>query len=419
MALIGEGLKSSFIFYSGSFSLNIFRYLFHLVLLRLLTPSQYGEFLTYLSLIYLLSIPTATVATITTKSVSHFVGKKDFKSVNAFFYFIFQKTFYPLLLVSSLVIIFSSPLASIFSANRIAFIVLGISSLTSSLQTIVGGYLLGMHLLLKHSIFGLIAVIFTLIISFVLIFLGFGSLGAVVGQVSGGLVATIIALFWIRFFVFPKLTVKTKFNLNLKSLANFSFLNSASSVSFISVDILLARIILDTYQSGIYSSLSVIGRTIIFGLSPLSSLVLTYSAKKHAAGTKVLPMFQKLGLVMFLLGIAGAIIFNLYPHQIARILGGQNFQDTGKYLGLFSLSMVLFSWNQFLLSFFNGIGQERYNTAFAAFATLQPVVIIFFAKNILNMCLISLGLQAGLFITLVVLLLKQQVLDVKINHGSN
>lgn len=419
MSVITASLKSSLIFYSGNFFLSIFRYLFHIILLRLLSPNEYGEFLAFLSLIYLLSIPTNTIATITTKSISNFLGKKDSNSINSFFYFILSKTFYPLLVVAMVVILFSAPLAKLFSASNTAFIVLGISSLTSSLQTIVSGYLLGMHLLLKHSIFGLVTVLSTLIISFVLIYLGFGSLGAVIGQVTGGLVATAVALVWLRSFIFPKQKPKSRFNLNLKSLTNFSLLNSISAVSFISVDIILARIILDAHQSGIYSSLSVIGRTIIFGLSPLSTLVLTYSAKKHAAGTKLLPMFQKLGIVIFLLGFVGASIFNLFPHQIARILGGANFQETGKFLGLFSLSMVFFSWNQFLLSFFNGIGKEKYNIYFAFFALLQPISIWLIAKDIFTMTLISLGLQFGLFICLLFLLLKPHTMSAKINHGSS
>lgn len=419
MVLLGEGLKSSLIFYSGNFSLSIFRYLFHIILLRLLTPSQYGEFLTFLSLIYLLSIPTNTIATITTKSVSSFLGKNDHKSINAFFYFILQKTFYPLLVVATVVILFSTQLATLFSASNTAFVVLGISSLTSPLQTIVSSYLLGLHLLTKYSVFGLITAVSTILISFLLIYLGYGSLGAVIGQVVGGLFATLIAFIWIYRKIFPKSITKVKFNLNLKSLTNYSLLNSSATLSFMSVDILLARIILDAHQSGIYSSLSVIGRTIIFGLSPISTLVLTYASKKHAAGARLKPMFQKLGFVIFVLGLAGAGIFNLFPHQIAKILGGENFQETGQYLGLFSLSMVLFSWNQFLLSFFNGIGKERNNIYFAFFALLQPITILLVAKDILTMTYISLGLQFGLFTCLLFLLLYPSMQGAKIKHDPN
>ncbi len=419
MAKLGEGLKSSLIFYSGNFSLSILRYVFHIVLLRLLTPSEYGEFLTFLSLIYLLSIPTNTIATITTKSVSNFLGKKDSNSINAFFYYIFQKTFYPLLIVGFTVALLSTPLSRLFNASNIAFIVLGISSLTSPLQTIVSSYLLGLHLLIKYSVFGLITAVSTILLSFLLIYLGFGSLGAVVGQVAGSLVATAVALLWIKPNIFPKKQATSKFNLNLKSLTNFALLNSSATLSFMSVDILLARIILDAHQSGIYSSLSVIGRTIIFGLSPLSTLVLTYASKKHASGARLLPMFQKLGLVIFILGLSGAAVFNLFPHQIASILGGTNFQETGKYLGLFSFSMVLFSWNQFLLAFFNGIGKESNNKYYAFFALLQPIAILLIAKDISTMVFISLGLQLGLFLCLILLLLKPEALGVKIKHGSN
>ena len=109
--------KTSAIFYIGNFTNSIFRYLFHLVLLRFLAPAEYGEFLSYLSLIYLLSIPMTTIATVITKYVSEFKGKEDKVSINLFFHHILH-TFTPIaFLLSLLLVLFSGPLAILFKAQ--------------------------------------------------------------------------------------------------------------------------------------------------------------------------------------------------------------------------------------------------------------------------------------------------------------
>ena len=80
--------RSTAFFYFGSFGLNVFRYFFHLILLRFLAPAEYGEFLSYLSLTYLLGIPTGTIATVITKYVAEFKGKGDKTSINLFFHYL-------------------------------------------------------------------------------------------------------------------------------------------------------------------------------------------------------------------------------------------------------------------------------------------------------------------------------------------
>lgn len=411
--------KSSAIFFLGNFTLSIFRYLFHLLLLRLLLPEQYGEFLTFLSLIYILSVPTTTIATVTTKTVSGLLGKNDLLSIKSFFYFLFKKVFYPMSLLGLFIIVFSSWLAGVFKANQVAFIVLGLSTVISSFQTIVGAYLLGLHLLLKHTFFGILTVIFTIALAVLLISLKLGSLGAVIGQVAGGLLSTAVALIWLKNYLYPAVSTKKKYNLGLKSIASFSFINSLATMSLISTDILMARIILNPHDSGIYSSLSVIGRIVIFGLAPISTLMLTFSAKKHATGDSGMLLFKKMGLVIFCLGLIAGLVFSFVPGLIVKIFGGSNFSESGQYLGVFALSMVLYSWSQFLLSFFNGTGKEKYNLVIALFAILQPLAIFIWGKSLQSLTFTSFWLQLGLFVSLFFLLLKPVWPGAKIKHGES
>ncbi len=417
--LLSKNIKSSLLFYVGNFLLSLLRYAFHIILLRLLTPDEYGEFLTYLSLMYILSVPNGTISTIVTKAVSSFVGNNQQKSVNSFFYFIGKKTVVPAAVICLIILLSSGTLSDIFKANKLAFVVLGISALTTTFQTVVSSYLLGLQLFVKQTIFGLISTVLTIVVTVLLINLGSSSLGAVIGQVLGGLLATLLALYWLVPFITPKQDTQNNYSLNLASYANFSFLNSLATMSLISLDILMVRALLPTHQSGIYSSLSVIGRTIIFGLSPISILMLTVSAKKFAAGTSLNTLFFKLGTAIFVLGAIGGAIFNLFPVQISGLLAGDNFKDTAQYLGIFAISMVLFSWSQFVLAYFNGSGRERYNIVYILFALLQPVLIYVLGTDLQSLTYISLYLHLGLFLILLILLLQPVVIGARIKHAKS
>ena len=70
--------KNSSLFYFGSLFINFGRYLFHLLLLRFLSPSSYGEFLSYVSLLYLLTIPSGVIQTLVSRDVSLFLVSKTF-----------------------------------------------------------------------------------------------------------------------------------------------------------------------------------------------------------------------------------------------------------------------------------------------------------------------------------------------------
>src|SRR3989338_982232 len=119
-ALTTNNAKRSAFFYLGSFLLSFGNYLFHLMLLRLLSPAEYGEFLTYISFLYLLTIPNQTISILVTKYVSDFLGKQEGKKMNRFFYYLLSRLLLPAVFLGAIIIISSKLWAELFKAHHLA-----------------------------------------------------------------------------------------------------------------------------------------------------------------------------------------------------------------------------------------------------------------------------------------------------------
>lgn len=410
--------RDSSVYYFGNFSLNFFRYLFHLLLLRLLSPQDYGEFLTYLSLMYLLAIPSGTLTSVVTKTVSEFVGKKNFSSLNLFFYNILKNTFTYTTVLSLALIALSTPLSIIFKAHQLAFVILGIGVILTLFQTIANSFLSGLQMFIFQTKLGFLGVVFTILISFICIKLGLGPGGAVIGQTTAALFTTVIAVLKIKDYLFPMQKGKLNYSFNLKNFVGFSFINSIGIMSLISLDVLMVRAFFSLADSGIYSTLSVISRTVLFGLTPISSLLLPIASKKASEGNNHFSIFIKLGLVMVVLGSFALTVFIFFPELIINLFLGSNLSTSTSLLPLFALCMVLFALSQFLLNYLMSINKQESNLILFAVAIVQPIFIFFSKTSLHSVVLSNLFLQLTLLVVLVVVYLKPLSSNVTIRHDQ-
>lgn len=410
--------KTATLYYLGNFFLNLFRYLFHLVLLRFLTPPEYGEFLSYLSLMYLLAIPTGTITSLVTKVVADFKGRDDLKSINRFFYYLVKQTTPFGIIVGLLLIITATPLATLFKSHPLAFVILGVSTFISLFQTIVSSFLTAFQKFLPQTVLGFVNAIFTIIISILLIKVGLGATGAVLGQIIAGVVISLLTLYQIRDSIFPPLKQSSLAIPTLKNFTTYSFIYSLGTMALMSTDILVVRVLFDTHTSGLYSSLSILGRMILYGLSPLIGLVLPMTSLRFSQRQNPRNIFIKLGAGILILGVVGASVFALFPNLITRILSGAQYLEVANLLGLFAFTMVAFALSQLILSYLMATDRESSNLIFLAATLIQPVAIYIFGTSLTNVVYINFAIHFFLLLSLVIYLLSPQLTALKFSHDQ-
>jgi O-antigen/teichoic acid export membrane protein len=391
--------RSSIIYYFGNFLLSFSRYLFHLLLLRLLVPAAYGEFLSYLSLIYLLNIPMGTISTIVTKFVSDFNGKGDDTSIKQFFFYLLKLLAPIILIIGSLLIVFSSPLSILFKAHPIAFIVLGVSVFISLFQTIITSYIAAFQKFIFQTLVGFVGVIVTILLAVVFIKMGLGATGAVLGQILAGVITTVILFISIRKNILPASHAQ-KIKFHLSGFTGYSFIFALGTASLISTDVLMVRALFDSHTSGLYSALSILGRMILFGLTPFSTLVLPIAAHRHAQNTATRSIFLKLGSVILLFGTIGAGIFSFFPTQVISLLSGSAYVEAAPLLSYFAFAMAFFAFSQFIIAYLMATGRPQANI-FLLIATLfQPFIFFFTRSSFGNTVRANFILQFILFLSL-------------------
>jgi len=404
--------RTSAFYYFGSFVIVFSRYLFHLVLLRLLVPSEYGEFLSYLSLIYLLGIPMGTISNVVTKFVADFKGKGDLVSINQFFYFLLKVVSPISFTLGVILILFSNPLANIFKANSIAFIILGISVFISLFQSILNSYIVAFQKYIFQLIVGFVGVIVTILFSIIFIKFGFGATGAVLGQLLSGVAISLLIFAKLKQNIYPKIIKKNPIKFNLSGFTRYSFIYALGSASLISTDILMVRALFDSHLSGMYSSLSILGRMILFGLSPLISLILPVAAHRHSQSSKTSSVFLKLGLVILIFGLIGAGIFSLFPNFIVSHLSGNVYLEVAHLLPFFAFSMAFLAFSQFIIAYSFATNKPRASIFMLIATLLQPIVYLVFRSSLTNIVYANFSLLFVLFISLLTYLYSHRTSNV-------
>lgn len=399
--------RSTAFFYFGNFAVSIGRYLFHVLLMRLLLPSEYGEFLAYLSLLYILGIPNATISSVVVKFVSDFRGKEDRHSIKALFYHLIKQLTPVSLSLGLVLILLSGTLSSALKALPVAFVILGISIFISLISTVVRSYLLAFQHLIAQIIIGLVEVLTTLFLASIFIFMGLSATGAVLAQILAGIVSLLISLWVIRGDIYPYVS-KAKLNFSLGSFTGYSLIYALGSTSLISTDVLMVRYFLTEHLSGIYSSLAVIGRATYFGLGPLISLILPIASHRHSWSGSSKSVFYKLGAVILFIGLLSTAIFVIFPELVISLISsGGNYLQAAGYLPVFALAILIFSLNLFLINYFMAIGKPEINLYLLIITILQPIVIFFFHENISQIVWTNLLIECSLFIVLIYSLIRE------------
>lgn len=392
--------RSGAFFYFGNFIQSISRYVFHLILLRLLVPADYGEFFSYLSLIYLLSIPTGTIANVVTKFISDFKGKGDTVSINQFFYYLLRLIGPAIFVLGSLLIILSVPLATVFKAHSMAFIVLGISVFISLFQTIFNSYISAFQKFIFQTIIGFGGVVITIFLAILFIKLGFGATGAVLGQILAGAITSLILFFSVHKSILPKQKQEKRGKFSLLGFTSYSFIFALGGASLISTDVLMVRAFFDSHTSGLYSSLSILGRMIFFGLAPFSSLILPIAAHRHAQNAPTGSIFLKLGLMILLFGTIGVGTFSLFSSRIVLLLSGPAYLEAAPLLSFFAFSMAFFAFSLFIISYLMAIGRPKANIFLLIATVTQPIIIYIFRNSFSGTVQANFMIQLLLFLSL-------------------
>jgi len=382
-------------------------YLYHLLMGRMLGPTDYGILASLISLSYLLSIPTATLNLVLVKFVSAFKGKKDFNAIRGLFKVSAQKIL-PFVLVFLLIFLILTPfiISFLHLNSSLPFILVLLAFFISVFLTINRAFLQGLLRFGYFSFSSILEIFLKLSVAIPLVIWGFKVNGALFGFLVGGIFGYLFTLIPLR-WLFEKKNQKLK--MGKKKILSFTlpvFFSTLAFTSLYTSDVVLVRHFLPGQESGFYAALALLGKIIFFATSPIVAVSFPLISERHASGDKYRHLlWTSLGLVGGICFLAMTVYF-LFPSFLIKILYGSQYLPAVPFLGIFAVFLSLYSLSFLFVNFFLSIGRVKTVILPVVAGIFQIIFICFFHQNLRQIIFISVALAALLLVSLLLYCLQ-------------
>ncbi len=392
--------SGSLIMILGTNGANAINYLYHMIMGRILGPSDYGVLASLISLITILAIFPQSFSLAIAKFVSAAKDKGEVRAI----YFLFNRKIYYLSLFFLILLFISSSSISIFLniQNVTLLYLVSIAFFFVIPAAFYRGILQGM---LRFGTF--VASIFSdtlikLLLGLGLVILGYKVLGAILGILIASLVGWGLALYFIKDLRNREISKSSK---RMDPILKFTipvFLQFITLTSFFSSDVLLVKHFFDNFSAGIYAAISSLGKIIFFAITPITSVMFPIISMRHAKNQKFLKIFLLSILITLGLSFIVLVGYFVFPTLAISLLFGKAYLSGSTILLPYALFVSILSLSWVIINFNLAIGRTK--TVFIPLiGALSQVILIFYLHTTLfEVVLVSLSISLIMLIVLTI-----------------
>ena len=398
---ISKVARGSFVVLVGSLGGAFLNYLFHLVMGRVLAPSEYGVLVSLFSLLYLFGVPGGVLGTTATKFASKYKAQGDFKAVTAALVWTSKVITVLGFVLFGLAFVFRNQLAGFLKITDPLLPVLFFGFITLSLLTSpLLGFLQGLLRFKAFSFMSFLGALLKFLLGVGLAALGFGIWGVTWGLIiSSGLVIVISLLLLKKNLRFP-FTGSSFIKSDLLKYALPTTATLLALTSFYNVDVILVKHFFSPEEAGIYSSVVTIGRIIFFGLSSVVLVAFPMAAEKRERGENPFVVLHKSLLLVIPGAAVGVLAYFLLPRLLVALLFGSQYLAAVPYLGIFAVFMGLYTVVDLVSRFFLSIGEFRPAIFLMLFSVLQIILLWIFHDTLTQVICVNIAVTVGLLVAL-------------------
>ena len=330
-----------------------------------------------------------------------FVSSGDKKQAEVLHALINKRYIVAVLILSALVTILAIPVSSKLGMSTSVLIWIGPTIFFMFLYMVSAAFLQGFLKFGKVALLNIISVLIRLVLGIILLYLGFSIAGITVGILLSFLLTWLLGRHWAGFGQFNK---KVDYSSLKKSVFKYSipvFVTTLSMSLFIAVDVVMVKYFFDPFNSGLYASLSTLGKIIFYGAIPVTFVMFPLVAKRVADNKSS----KKLFLISFFITIAIALgillLFWLTPNFVVNMLFGEKYISASPMLGLFGIFSLFYTLDFFIANYFLSSGRVTASYLTPIGVIIQIVGIYLFHDSLTSVILASVLSTLSLFILLI------------------
>lgn len=362
----------------GSNAVSFVNYLYHVLMVRMLGPSNYGEFASIISLIGLLGIIPMSLNLVVIKYVS---SAKDDKELSSLVVWLKRKVLIASVIFSSLILVITPFVSSFLHINTLLYLILVAISFLFSTQSLFNRSVLQGLLRFKAMVISILAEnAIKVLLSILLVYFGFAVGGAITGFTLAALVGWYITNFFLKYKGGNSRVV-----INVREIFLFTipvFIQSLAVTSLYSSDVILVKHFFPSYEAGIYASLSILGKIIFFGAGPIGAVMFPLVSRRNSRNEnhKKVFIFSVFATVILALGVL--LLYWLYPFLVIKLLFGQENAEAAGLLVWFGIFITLFTLSSLFISYGLALGKKLIVFLPLAAALSQVIIIWLYHQSL-------------------------------------
>ena len=400
----------SFIVTLSSIFTNFLAYLFQLVMGRALSVSEYGVLIAFFSLQSILTLPTGIIANSVTKTVTEIKNDDYPNGLSLFFYSLLKLNLAFSLVIVILMYLFKDFIFSYLNiSDTTLFLPFLFYVFISILFIYDKSFLQGLHRYKAFSLVGFLHVLGKLFTALIVLYYSLNLLWVFI------LLALFILLFeaFSLYLLFKNINKKVGLfsTKHLGKILRFSFFSSFGFLGITLIfnnDILLVKHLFNAEIAGFYSSSAVMGRMVFYGASPIATVLFPICAERYHQKKGYLDVMFKGLTAVFLMSLAGFIVFYFFPEYIIKLMFGDKYLGSAQYLPLYSLYMLFYSVTAVFTWLLVSVSRLKLVSITLLGAFIQYISIKFiFNQNVSQVLYTSIAVCAGILGVYVLSFIKE------------
>lgn len=384
---------------------GISSFFFYFMLARVLSVEDYSLFYAFIAITYFFMIPQETVKMVTAKYTTKFLCQNKSGKIRTL-YLDSNKFIFKYSIIGFVLFLLLYPLVGeLLHATFTEYLLFSFCILVIFLVPVSWGVLQGMNRFNRLGILSFLYHFFLLIVAGIFVLFGLGLNGSLVSIAISDLLCLLVGLLMIS----PLLKVrKEKFNekgIFRYSVAVFAILGLLIIMN--TIDVFIARYFFSRMDSGLYSGISTISKTIFFVAIAVARVMFPKVAEIDELGKgddkteskSLLKTSLLINGTMFLVLVLAAILF---PSLIVEIVLGTKYLEIAPLIKYSIISIAFLSFST-IVAFYNlSLNWNKKITAriIAAFVFLEVVLTITFHSSLKEFVLMTLIANVWLFLVL-------------------
>lgn len=403
--------SGSLILIVGSMSANVVNYLFHLVIGRMLGPIDYGVLASLFSLLYMLSI----VPSSSSFAIVKYISASNQDEIPYVFFKINKLVKYISYVLCIVLLILSPFIMQFLHIDNLLNILIIVPLLYLIINTILyQATLQGLLIFWGQTLPLIVSSTGKLVLSVFFVFIGLNVFGAMLGVLLSAYLAFMLVVWIGRKKISSTYVLKKQYNFKIKDFIFYGssvFVNAISFTSIFTVDLILAKHFLSSYDAGLYAALSTLGKVIFFATQPVTSAMFPIVVKKKFNGENYKIIFSLAFLLTMFISFSAVFIYYFFPKVTILILFGKEYLDVSSSLFMMGLFISMYSLCYYLANYLLSIGKTKVVYIPSFFAILQIILIVKYHSSIYQIVNLSFYLMTIMFVILSYFLYKNEFIN--------